>query len=223
MIALLKKDLITCRYPYIVTVLLVGVVMAFAAIKDMNIAIFICVFCSILIPMIVNKFTATEELRKNYDIIINSFPVKRRDVVISKYIYYLITYITTVVILFGIIMLVGELSAEDIKIGILIQSIIFLYYTLIQGISNYIYYKFEYSTAAKYSSIIVLGIVYIPMILLNLISKVNPGIKEQILSYGDNVMNNLPFVVAMILLIGIVIYMIFILLSIKEYEKRDLQ
>ncbi|MEG2289169.1 MAG: ABC-2 transporter permease [Clostridium sp.] len=223
MIALLKKDLITCRYPYIVTVLLVGVVMSFVAIKDMNMAMFIYVFCSILIPMVVNKFTATEELRKNYDIIINSFPVKRRDVVISKYIYYLITYITTVIILFGIITLVGELSVEEIKISILIQSIIFLYYTLIQGISNYIYYKFEYSTATKYSSIIILAIVYIPIIFFNLISKVNPSIKEKILSYGDKIMKNLPVVVVMIFLLGIVIYTIFILMSIKGYEKRDLQ
>lgn len=223
MIALLKKDLITCRYPYIVTVLAVGVVMAFVSIKDMNIAMFIYVFCSILVPMMVNKFTATEELRKNYDIIINSFPVKRRDVVISKYIYYLITYITTAIILFGIITLVGDLSAEEIKISILIQSVVFLYYTLIQGISNYIYYKFEYSTATKYSTVVILGIVYIPMILLNLIDKMNPSIKEKVLSYGDRVMNNLPVVIVMIFLLGIVIYIIFILMSIKGYEKRDLQ
>ncbi|MEG1256180.1 ABC-2 transporter permease [Clostridium sp.] len=223
MIALLKKDFITSRYAYSIITLLVGVILAFTSIKSMEAAMFIYVMGSMMIPIMVNKFTATEEMRKNYDIIINSFPVKRRDVVISKYIYYLVIYIATAVVLLGIITLVGRLNVEELKLILLVQSIVFIYYSLIQGVSNYIYYRFEYSTAAKYSSIIIISIIYVPFILVGFISKISPNIKEKFLSYGDKVMNNVPLVATTIILIGLAIYAVFILLSIEGYKKRDLQ
>ncbi len=161
-------------------------------------------------------------MRRNYDVIINSFPVRRVDVVISKFIYYFIIYVLCSSILMSIVLLVGNFNQESLYIIYIIQSLSFIYYCLIIGVTNFIYYRYDYSVAAKYSAIIIIAVINVPIFILKLIDKIRPNIFKGISKYL--LVSTIPrvYLAIGITLIGIIIYFFFIVLSIIGYRKRDL-
>lgn len=220
--ALLKKDFITSRYIYTISLLVVGIVLCFASMYSFEATLLIYLLGTFIVPLIANKFTATDEMRRNYDVIINSFPVRRVDVVISKFIYYFIIYVLCSSILMSIVLLVGNFNQENLYIIYIIQSLSFIYYCLIIGVTNFIYYRYDYSVAAKYSAIIIIAVINVPIIILKLIDKIRPNIFKGISKYL--LVSTIPrvYLAIGIILIGIIIYFFFIVLSIIGYRKRDL-
>ncbi|HBA02894.1 MAG TPA: hypothetical protein DCW51_02375 [Clostridium sp.] len=220
--ALLKKDFITSRYIYTISLLVEGIALCFASMYSFEATLFIYLLGTFIVPLIANKFTATDEMRRNYDVIINSFPVRRVDVVISKFIYYFIIYVLCSSILMSIVLLVGNFNQENLYIIYIIQSLSFIYYCLIIGVTNFIYYRYDYSVAAKYSAIIIIAVINVPIIILKLIDKIRPNIFKGISKYL--LVSTIPrvYLAIGIILIGIIIYFFFIVLSIIGYRKRDL-
>lgn len=220
--ALLKKDFITSRYIYTISLLVEGIALCFASMYSFEATLFIYLLGTFIVPLIANKFTATDEMRRNYDVIINSFPVKRVDVVISKFIYYFIIYVLCSSILMLIVFLVGNLNQENLNIIYIIQSLSFIYYCLIIGVTNFVYYRYDYSVAAKYSAIIIIAVINVPIIIMKLIDKIRPNIFIGISKYL--LVSTIPrvYLAIGIILIGIIIYFFFIVLSIIGYRKRDL-
>ncbi len=220
--ALLKKDFITSRYIYTIALLVVGIALCFASMYSFEATLMIYLFGTFIVPLISNKFTATDEMRRNYDVIINSFPVRRVDVVISKFIYYLIVYILCSSILMLIVFLVGNFSKEKLNIIYIIQSLSFIYYCLIIGITNFIYYRYDYGVAAKYSAIIIIAVINVPIFILKFIDKISPDIFLGVSNYLLESTIHGVYLAIGIILIGIMIYFLFIVLSIIGYRKRDL-
>lgn len=220
--ALLKKDFITSRYIYTISLLVVGIALCFASMYSFEATLSIYLLGTFIVPLIANKFTATDEMRRNYDVIINSFPVRRVDVVISKFIYYFIIYVLCSSILMSIVLLVGNFNQENLYIIYIIQSLSFIYYCLIIGVTNFIYYRYDYSVAAKYSAIIIIAVINVPIFILKLIDKIHPNIFKGISKYL--LVSTIPrvYLAIGITLIGIIIYFFFIVLSIIGYRKRDL-
>ncbi len=222
MVALLKKDFLTSRYIYsVITLIVVAVLVFMVRINPMG-GMMIAVLGSVLIPVIVNKFTATEEMRKNYDVVMNSFPVKRSDVVVSKYMYYVILHFLTVVILQGI-MILNNFGDVEVLLAVLIaQGVAFLYYILMIGLPNFVYYRFDYEVAAKYSTIITLVVVYTPIILMGFVDRINPNIRIRVLEYISKGEISGFMLAGILFAIGIVLYTIIIVASAKGYRRRDL-
>lgn len=222
MVALLKKDFLTSRYIYTVITLIVVVVMLVMMKINPIGALIIATMGSVLIPVIVNKFTATEEMRKNYDMLMNSFPVKRSDVVISKYMYYLILHFLTGIILQGIVILSNRGDSSVLLAVLIAQCIAFLYYILLIGLPNFIYYHFDYDVATKYSMIITFVVVYTPMILMGIIDRINPNIRRRVLEYISAGKIDGFMLVGALFAIGILLYIIIIAASVMGYRRRDL-
>ncbi|WP_346934623.1 ABC-2 transporter permease [Clostridium sp.] len=220
--ALLKKDFITSRYIYTISILVVGILVCFASMYSFEATLLIYLLGTFMVPLMANKFTATDEMRKNYDVIINSFPVKRIDVVLSKFIYYFISYVLCSFILLLIMFLVGNFPKEQLTIIYIVQSLSFIYYCLIIGITNFVYYRYDYGVASKYSSIIIIAVANIPIIILKLISNVNPNISVEITNYFLGSTSHGVYLATGVILVGIIIYILFIGLSIMGYRKRDL-
>lgn len=220
--ALLKKDFITSRYIYIVAILIVGMIVCFASMYSFESTCFIYLLGTFAVPLMANKFTATDELRRNYDVIINSFPVRRIDVVLSKFIYYLISYILCSLVLMLIVSIVGNFHKEELTIIYIIQSLSFIYYCLIIGVTNFIYYRYDYGVAAKYSAIIVIAVINVPIIILKLIDKLSSNIFIKISKYLLESITHGAYLAIGMILLGIIIYILFIGLSIMGYRKRDL-
>jgi len=220
--ALLKKDFITSRYIYTISILVVGIVVCFASMYSFEATLLIYLLGTFMVPLMANKFTATDEMRKNYDVIINSFPVKRIDVVLSKFIYYLISYVLCSFILLLIMFLVGNFTKEQLTIIYIIQSLSFIYYCLIIGITNFIYYRYDYGVATKYSSIIIIAIINVPIIILRLVDNINPNISVKITNYVLESTAHGIYMATAIILAGLIIYALFVQLSIIGYRKRNL-
>ena len=220
--ALLKKDFLTSRYIYtVITLIVVAVMVVMVKINPIG-ALVIATLGSVLIPVIVNKFTATEEIRKNYDMVMNSFPVKRNDVVFSKYMYYLILHFLTGIILQSIVILSNRGDSSVLLAVLIAQCVAFLYYILLIGLPNFIYYRFDYEIAAKYSMIITFVVVYTPMILMGIIDRINPNIRRGILEYISAGKIDSFMLVGALFAIGILLYIIIIAASAMGYRRRDL-
>lgn len=220
--SLLKKDFITSRYIYTIAILIVGIILCFASIYSFEVTFMIYLLGTFMVPLMANKFTATDEMRRNYDTIINSFPVKRRDVVLSKFIYYFISYILCSLILLLIVFIVGNFNEEQVSMIYIIQSLSFIYYCLIIGATNFIYYRYDYSVASKYSLVIMMSIIYVPIIILKFVDKINPNIFIKVTNYLLESTVHGIYLAISIGLLGIFIYVLFIVLSIIGYRKRDL-
>ena len=220
--SLLKKDFITSRYIYTIAILIVGIILCFASIYSFEVTFMIYLLGTFMVPLMANKFTATDEMRRNYDTIINSFPVKRRDVVLSKFIYYFISYILCSLILLLIVFIVGNFNEEQVSMIYIIQSLSFIYYCLIIGATNFIYYRYDYSAASKYSLVIMMSIIYVPIIILKFVDKINPNIFIKVTNYLLESTVHGIYLAISIGLLGIFIYVLFIVLSIIGYRKRDL-
>lgn len=220
--ALLKKDFITSRYIYTISILVVGIVVCFTSMYSFEATLLIYLLGTFMVPLMANKFTATDEMRKNYDVIINSFPVKRIDVVLSKFIYYFISYVLCSFILLLIMFLVGNFTKEQLTIIYIVQSLSFIYYCLIIGITNFVYYRYDYGVASKYSSLIIIVIANVPIIILRLVNNINPNISVKITNYLLESTAHGIYVATAIILAGLIIYALFVQLSIIGYRKRNL-
>lgn len=222
MVALLKKDFLTSRYIYSIITLIVVCVSVLIVRIQPSVSMMIGVLGSVIIPSMVNKFTATEEMRKNYDIVMNSFPIKRKDVVVSKYLYYAILYFLTAIILQSIVIINSFGDSEVLLIILIGQGLGFLFYILMIGLPNFIYYSFDYEVAAKYSTIITIGIVYMPIILIELINKINPNIRIGLMEYISRSDQRGFILAGLVFLVGFILYAIIIIASYKGYKRRDL-
>jgi hypothetical protein len=220
--ALLKKDFITSRYIYAVAILFVGIVLCISSMCSFEVVMIVYVLGTSMIPLMVNKFTATDEMRRNYDVIINSFPVKRIDVVLSKFVYYLASYILTSFILLAVTLIVRRFNQEELTMIYIIQSLSFIYYCLMIGVTNFVYYRYDYSVATKYSSIIIIAIINVPIIILQLINSIKPNFEIKITSYLLESTTNGAYFATAIILVGLMLYILFVVLSIIGYRKRDL-
>lgn len=222
MIALLKKDFLTSRYIYTVTILIsiIGVIIVNAINPTGGLAV--ALVASVLIPVIINKFTATDELRKNYDMLMNSFPIKRRDVVISKYTFYLIQHIIATILLQGTVLFLNRGDEGLLIIILLIQGAGFIYYIFFVGVPNLIYYCCDYSTAMRFSPIIIILAANAPLIVGNIIKKINPNAQQQFLKAIEACGNPIYNLAGMLIVGGLILYSIIMLISIQGYKRRDL-
>lgn len=220
--ALLKKDYYINRFIFAALLLGIGAVIILLSIYSGEGSIVVGVMGTLLVPMLINKFSSTEEMRRNYDFIFNSFPVKRRDIVISKFLYYIIVYIVTAIVFGTLIVCFNKLEGFDINMVLLLEGFMFLYYSFIIAIPNFIYYFFSYEVSVKYSTIITLGIVYVPIILIGLVVRMYPELVNSIKSFVLDSPSGLGRTALLLTVAGVFVYLIFMILSIKGYSRRDL-
>jgi len=118
--------------------------------------------------------------------------------------------------------LVGNFPKEQLIIIYIVQSLSFIYYCLIIGITNFVYYRYDYGVATKYSSIIIIAIINVPIIILRLVDNINPNISVKITNYLLESTAHGIYVATAIILVGLIIYTLFVQLSIIGYRKRSL-
>lgn len=223
--ALLKKDFITSKNLLIIMNLLVlcGIGMVAFFEGTIMVASSVYLMASFLIPIVLTRLMSNDEMKKHYNMLINSFPVTRKSVVLSKYMFYMICYIITAIFLFSIMFILFKPSGEDIEYILFIQSMAFAVYALLIGVLNYMFYTKSYDVAIKYSSIVTITIIYIPMMLIPLAERIFPDTVNALKEFVYINFNNRPFVlISSIFLIGIVLYGICMLLSVRGYCKKDL-
>lgn len=219
---LLKKDYLTNRFIFTVMLLIACAGVIILSFIKSEISILIGVLGSVFIPFMANKMSSTEEMRKHYDLVMNSFPIKRSDIVISRYIYYIIILLISAVVLVPITIIFNSLEGFDIKILMLIECLLFAYYVLLCVIPNTIYYCTEYERAAKYLSIIMVTILYIPPVVIGVIFNASPSLQVFLLNIITNGGSRFIILLLCIILIAIVVYVAGILISIVGYKRRDL-
>lgn len=220
MIALIKKDYLTSRFSYIILTIFVTLAIIGLSIVSKEGSLVVGTMGSVFIPLIVNKFASTEEMRKHYDIVMNSFPVKRRDVVISKFIFYLLIYFLTAVLFITITALFNGLNGFDLKMFLFINSLIFIYYVLFIGVPNSIFYCTDYEAYMKYSALITIAIVNLPILGGVVLDKAFPGIKESVIKLMDNA--SIYKSILAVLVFGLILYITLMIISIVGYSKKDL-
>lgn len=220
--ALLKKDYLTSRFIYsVITLIVIAVMMILVKLKPVA-AFMVATIGSVLIPVIVNKFTATDEMRRNYDVVMNSFPVKRRDVVIGKYIYYLLMHLLTAVLLQGIVLLNNRNDSTFLVTVLLVQGAAFIYYMLFIGIPNYVYYRFDYDVATKYSAVVIIVVANIPLMFSSLMDKINPNIRDGVMKAIEAGGREAYLLAGGVFLVGVILYFIIAEASARSYSRRDL-
>lgn len=220
MIALLKKDFLISRFSYTLLTLFVTLAIIGLSIVSKEGSIVIGTMGSAFIPLIVNKFASTEEMRKHYDVVMNSFPVKRSDVVISKFIFYLIIYFLTAALFMIITTLFNGLQGFELSMFLFVNSLIFIYYILFIGIPNAIFYCTDYEAYMKYSAIITIVIVNLPILGGVFLEKAFPGAKESLmkLMYNTSIYKSILIVLGF----GLLLYIALMIISIVGYRKKDL-
>lgn len=193
-------------------------------------------FIYILVPpLIVYEFfkdSCAYDYKYNLDIMFNSLPVSRRDIVISKYIESIIVFILgliiTIIFTFGFrsvgvtgfTFIKNLIHLEFVDKLMTFQSITMSYLlSTILLISIYfpIYFKFEYLKVRTIFNIASLIISFIPILLIKIIGDENTYKLINYLSKGSGVI----VIVAVICILIIMLY-ISVKMSVKFYQSRDL-
>lgn len=159
----------------------------------------------------ITKVERKEGIRQGEDILLNSLPVSRKEIVISRYLIILLFGLLMITTLLGVSFIVSFLLKKNFQI----PGIIFLNFFIVQFIYNIFFIPLEYLSSAK--SQIIKGVVYMGAIfVLSGIKKLNIYFLNFLNIFKEN--SSYVFIFAAIIILSIPIS---IFLSFKIYEKKE--
>jgi len=219
MYRLLFKDIKISKNYFIAGILLsaaLGLLNGLLESKELLIFNLIFLFSmTYIIPTICDNID--EKYNSNY--FLTSFPLKRSEIVVSKYISLLLITAALFVTLFLSNLIVnfifgtsGNIISIYIFLGILILNmfIFSIYYP--------ISYKYSYQQANMVRVVLMLSIMFLPSLISRFIT-VNESKIDNIIFF---IKNNLQLSLLVILMFSFFLYIISMMVSISIYEKKDI-
>lgn len=219
MYRLLFKDIKISKNYFIVGILLsaaLGLLNGLLESKELLIFNLIFLFSmTYIIPTICDNID--EKYNSNY--FLTSFPLKRSEIVVSKYISLLLITATLFIALFLSNLIVnfilgtsGNIISIYIFLGILILNmfIFSIYYP--------ISYKYSYQQANMVRVVLMLSIMFLPSLISRFFT-VNESKIDNIIFF---IKNNLQLLLLVILIFSFFLFIISMMVSISIYEKKDI-
>lgn len=159
----------------------------------------------------ITKVERKEGIKQGEDILLNSLPVSRKEIVISRYLIILFFGLLTISTFLGFSFIISFLVKNPFQIS----SIFFINFFIIQFMYNIFFIPLEYLSSAKAQ--IIKGLVYMGVIFVfSGIKKLNIYVLNFLNTFKENSFYVMIFIGVIILSIPVSIF-----LSIKIYEKKE--
>ncbi|SHK40410.1 ABC-2 family transporter protein [Hathewaya proteolytica DSM 3090] len=221
MIAMLKKEFLCSKFILIICMTILSIfIISCSIFMNTKGTLVISSMVSLMIPLLIENFSSTEEMRKNFDLVMNSFPVKRSDVVYAKFIYYLILYLMTFSIFTVLMLVFNKFNSTDLGQFFLMESVMFMFYSIFMGLRTCLYFACDKSIIMKYGTVLTLSIIYGPMLILALINRLLPDISKKI----KLLLSSMSFInktTIIIFVMSLILYFIFMFIGAMGYNKKD--
>lgn len=219
MYRLLFKDLKISKNYFIAGILLsaaLGLLNGLLESKELLIFNLIFLFSmTYIIPTICDNID--EKYNSNY--FLTSFPLKRSEVVVSKYISLLLITAILFSTLFLSNLIVNFISGTS---GNIISIYIFLGILILNMFIFSIYYpisyKYSYQQANMVRVVLMLSVMFLPSLITRFIT-VNEGKMDNIIFF---IKNNLQLSLLVLLVFSLFLFVISMMVSISIYEKKDI-
>ena len=218
MFYLVWKDLLLTKKVSIFILSLYAIFVSLLACKIPIFPEFLYGFCILIFVYITTIYANNYDAKNNSEVVLNSLPIERKEIVKGKYLSIMINIIicgliiilsTNLFALGGLHFINRKAGFNDLVISFIITSIIFsIYYPF--------YFKLERSKMALLNMVLYFFIFFTPSVLSKISEKTlrNPPIKKLISLYEKNLI--LPLFIACTL-----IYYLSYQVSKKLYYKRD--
>lgn len=150
--------------------------------------------------------------RSKWDKIVNTMPLSRKEVVLSKYLLAILLTAISSVIIFAFYMLVPEMPLEEKAVITAVMAMMAMIY---QAALMPVMFKF----GSEKGRTMMLAILFVPTVLIFAIGEMNIIDANAAISFLERNKAMIPYLMAGFVL---VIYSLSMALSVKIYEKKDL-
>jgi ABC-type transport system involved in multi-copper enzyme maturation permease subunit len=150
--------------------------------------------------------------RSKWDKIVNTMPLSRKEVVLSKYLLAILLTAISSVIIFAFYMLVPEMPLEEKAVITAVMAMMAMIY---QAALMPVMFKF----GSEKGRTMMLAILFVPAVLIFAIGEMNIIDVNAAISFLERNEAMIPYLMAGFVL---VIYSLSMALSVKIYEKKDL-
>lgn len=150
--------------------------------------------------------------RSKWDKIVNTMPLSRKEVVLSKYLLAILLTAISSVIIFAFYMLVPEMPLEEKAVITAVMAMMAMIY---QAALMPVMFKF----GSEKGRTMMLAILFVPTVLIFAIGEMNIIDANAAISFLERNEAMIPYLMAGFVL---VIYSLSMALSVKIYEKKDL-
>ena len=209
MLGLVYKDLMVMRR----TLLLygaMGIVYGYIAIygDQYGMVFALMMIVSAMVPVSAISY----DERSKWDKIVNTMPLSRKEVVLSKYVLAILLTAISSVIIFAFYMLVPEMPLEEKAVITAVMAMMAMIY---QAALMPVMFKF----GSEKGRTMMLAILFVPAVLIFAIGEMNIIDVNAAISFLERNEAMIPYLMAGFVL---VIYSLSMALSVKIYEKKDL-
>ena len=150
--------------------------------------------------------------RSKWDKIVNTMPLSRKEIVLSKYVLAILLTAISSVIIFAFYMLVPEMPLEEKAVITAVMAMMAMIY---QAALMPVMFKF----GSEKGRTMMLAILFVPAVLIFAIGEMNIIDVNTAISFLERNEAMIPYLMAGFVL---VIYSLSMALSVKIYEKKDL-
>lgn len=168
------------------------------------------------------SFAASYDEKNKSEIILNSLPLKRHDLVISKYISIFVFAIIGIIysILIGFIGKATGLPMFDMSISLLDIVLVLTSVCIFSSIFFPVYFKFGYIKMNFFNVVLVMLIIFVPSTAIEYATKNTNNILVQKFNYFIN--NTSSFTQnSLALIIGLIFFLISLMISIRIYKNKE--
>ena len=192
----------------------------FSSIKPSGIGLY--VLCPIVTTYFFITYAANYDDKNKSEMVLNSLPLKRSDIVISKYIS-IFVFVTIGIIYSTLIGCIGKTTGLAIFTGSisLLDIVLVLMGGCIFGAMFFpTYFKFGYVKTRIFNTILFMIIFFVPMNIINYVRSNPNNILVQKFNYFINNTSSLTQD-SLALIIGLICFMISLMISIRIYNNKE--
>lgn len=221
MFNLIVKDILiqkkTLLYALLYTVFLS---ITFSSLKPSGVGLYI--LAPIITAYMFINFAASFDEKNNSEIILNSLPLKRDDIVIAKYISIFIFAIIGIIysMLIGFIGKATGLPMYTVSISFLNIVIIFSSVCIVSSIFFPMYFKFGYTKSIIFNTILFMVIFFLPILAIDYSGSNPNNIFVQKINYFISTTSSFTQN-SLAIIVGLIIFLLSLMFSLKIYNNKE--
>jgi hypothetical protein len=218
---LIVKDILiqkkTLLYALLYTVFLS---ITFSSLKPSGVGLYI--LAPIITAYMFINFAASFDEKNNSEIILNSLPLKRDDIVIAKYISIFIFAIIGIIysMLIGFIGKATGLPMYTVSISFLNIVIIFSSVCIVSSIFFPMYFKFGYTKSIIFNTILFMVIFFLPILAIDYSGSNPNNIFVQKINYFISTTSSFTQN-SLAIIVGLIIFLLSLMFSLKIYNNKE--